>query len=661
MTGPPGNRHRQGCVAESEWDRKNMKLVRALHILSLTGLLVPSLAVPAAQTLSRRTLGMLPVRSTRYANGPTSFAVNPPGIYVSSLHGSDTNSGASPDAAIATLAEAYFLANNHTTNIYLQHGSVFHEPFHVPDNATVSAYGTGAKPIVDGTIVLTNAGFSRVAGESNTYAYPLSRSSLWSTNPVMGFACSNVLMIWETTADGTYRLGTRWDGNAGYGSTASVELNTGSFWYDTNDQVLYIHNLEDSDPAADGNGYAASMQTLALWGGTNFLVQDVEARYAYAYDQQGNEGYACDATGPGTYLRCKFHGGWNHVAGYAQNAGAWTTPLTWDSCDIYDGEESASASLCIVFNGGETNPPPVFIWTNCLVYQPSSEGSYTCVGFYCHGRFLDERIIACAVTNVSGYGGLQYVTAFSNNVYAYPSGPSDRGFFDFPYCPVVNCTFWNTNGDWFFYQGGLPTTTNAFVGCTFFNTPWHFTSQSPCFTNCLFVSGTTIMDLSSIDAGSSLVSVSNIFCGAAYVYNLSPTQTDEIAVSDYNDYYGNSNIAYYTNKIVTLAQWQALFPQFDSHSSSSNPDIVLTTPVIKDPAAEVNTPPSLEVVGISAADGFQFLLHSETGGVYWIQQSSDLASWAGTFSVTNLTGTLLLVQPYSSVDSQSFFRAMKLP
>jgi hypothetical protein len=510
------------------------------------------------------------------------------GIYVSAFNGSDMNNGASPSTPIATLARAYVLANNQPTNIFLRRGSVFHEPFHVPDNSIVSAYGSGPKPIVDGTIILTNASFSLAPGWTNTYQYPLSQSLLWSTNGIQAFACSNVLMVWETDSQGTWRQGNRWSENAGFGSTTNVENNPGSFWYDTNKQTLYIHTIGNNSPVIDGNTYAASIQTLAVWGGTNFWVQDVEARYAYAYDGQGNEGYACDATGYGTFYHCRFHGGWNHVAGYANNyGGGWPAPLTWNACDIYDGEQNASASLCIVFNGGITSPMPVFIWTNCLVWQPNTEGAYTTIGFYSHGNGEDERIVGCVVTNMPGYGGLGFCVSFHDNFWGYDTNAADNPYFDFPAVPCVmsNCVTYGYSG-----QGLYETYTfgpSALVSNIFVNVGFSLVNSTIAFTNNIDIAtrypatSRSMFDQSRLSTGH-WSSISNDFAGWGNYFNAS---TNGVVASDHNDFYDCTDLGWDGTKEATLSQWQAEFPM-EQHSTTNTVVNAPPPPPISDPAGD---------------------------------------------------------------------------
>ena len=514
-----------------------------------------------------------------------------PGIFVSSLTGSDSNPGTS-NAPIATLAHAFVLANDSPTNLWLQRGSVFHESFHVPDNSIVQAYGTGAKPIVDGTLPLTASGWTLVSG--NTWSYPLSRSLLLSTNPIDGFACSNVLMVWQTltgtTTNGVYRLGTRWDLNAGYpatpGSLANVEANTGSFYYDTNAQILYINPWAGHNPTSSGDTFAASYQTLAVWGGTNFSVSDLEGRYAYAYDSsQGNEGYACDATGYGTFYHCKFHGGWNHVAGYASNDnGHWPASLVWNSCDIYDGDSAAGSSLCIGFNGGTAVPN--FVFTNCLVYQPPTESSYSCAGFYNHtgnGATCTEQIIGCTVTNMGGFAGLENITVFSNNINAYPQLASDRAFGDLPAIQYNTILWWKNNWLVFNPSGGDANSTNGMVNCTTYDGVWVFDNQAMRITNCVTdeqgnSDGMSFSGL--VSTNQALISISNDFQNAWHAYSGLPGSNYVIA-ANHNNY---KNCSYGIDSSHNWGQWTNAFPWLDVNSTTNGTQHVLMPPVINDPA-----------------------------------------------------------------------------
>jgi hypothetical protein len=97
-----------------------------------------------------------------------------------------------------------------------------------------------------------------------------------------------------------------------------------------------------------------------------------------------------------------------------------------------------------------------------------------------------------------------------------------------------------------------------------------------------------------------------------------------------------------------------------TQSSATNGTLTLLLPdFTEDLTAMVYPPPTLTAVGISPTNGFQLWLDSETGGRYVIEESPDLSSWAPVQAVTNVTGTMLLTEPYSATNSRAFFRARK--
>jgi len=101
--------------------------------------------------------------------------LDPPGIYVDSVLGSDSNPGTETLPLQHLAAVTALLGGNSTvaTNIYLKRGSKFYESFVVPTNAFVCDYSIGVKPIITGVTNLNNAGFTLTAGKTNTYQLPL--------------------------------------------------------------------------------------------------------------------------------------------------------------------------------------------------------------------------------------------------------------------------------------------------------------------------------------------------------------------------------------------------------------------------------------------------------------------------------------------------------
>ena len=123
---------------------------------------------------------------------------------------------------------------------------------------------------------------------------------------------------------------------------------------------------------------------------------------------------------------------------------------------------------------------------------------------------------------------------------------------------------------------------------------------------------------------------------------------------------------------VTLTNWPAgrfIAEWYDpataaslgtSQATTHNGGLALVLPdYAEDLVAIVYPPPWLTPVGVSPTYGFQFQLDSETGGHYVIQRSFDLASWFPFLDLTNTTGTILLTDPSTGTNAESFFRASK--
>ncbi len=79
----------------------------------------------------------------------------------------------------------------------------------------------------------------------------------------------------------------------------------------------------------------------------------------------------------------------------------------------------------------------------------------------------------------------------------------------------------------------------------------------------------------------------------------------------------------------------------------------------EDLAAVLYPPPRLTPLAFSSTNAFPLRLDSETGGLYLIQRSFNLVSWAPYTNVTNTTGTIILTVPSGATNPVSFFRAFQ--
>jgi hypothetical protein len=98
-----------------------------------------------------------------------------------------------------------------------------------------------------------------------------------------------------------------------------------------------------------------------------------------------------------------------------------------------------------------------------------------------------------------------------------------------------------------------------------------------------------------------------------------------------------------------------------TRSATTNGILAIQLPdFTEDLVGLIYPPPVLTALGATGNNPFQFILTSETGGKYLIQQSSDLFNWMPFLTVTNSIGLQILSDPGATTNSRSFFRAQKL-
>ncbi len=96
-------------------------------------------------------------------------------FYVSSTSGSDSNSGTDSNAPLKTIARVHALQNNGTINagdvVLLKRGDEWYEKLRCKAGVTYSAYGTGAKPALLGSIKADNASQWVATDVTNVYKF----------------------------------------------------------------------------------------------------------------------------------------------------------------------------------------------------------------------------------------------------------------------------------------------------------------------------------------------------------------------------------------------------------------------------------------------------------------------------------------------------------
>jgi hypothetical protein len=131
----------------------------------------------------------------------------------------------------------------------------------------------------------------------------------------------------------------------------------------------------------------------------------------------------------------------------------------------------------------------------------------------------------------------------------------------------------------------------------------------------------------------------------------------------------NNNLLVLKGQSVTLTNWSRGIYIADWYNPSTGVRVgrtqstatnsVLTLPLpdfAEDLAGVIYPPPSLTALGVNPGGDFEVQLHSEAGGRYTLQQSSDFGSWADLQSITNGDGSSVLIAPFDSNTSARFFR-----
>jgi len=526
---------------------------------------------------------------------PAPFAVAllyPPGIYVDSVLGNDSNLGtqASPLQHLYAVTAALGANSTAATNIYLKRGSKFYESFVVPTNSFVSDYDAGEKPIISGVTNLANSLFSLTSGKTNTYQMPLIVPIETNTFPGTTVIQSNVLMVWESDQ----RMGVRWDQNASYNNNTntainSVDGNPNSFFYDVTNHVLYINPSTNGNPVTNGLVYEASIRTLALVGSSNCTVSNIIAEKAYAYNSAGNQGYSILGQFSGTFIDCVGRRGWNHIMGSAPYL-TYVGTNAWINCYGYDVESNITYNVAgVVFVAEAANAtnyvtmPACSVFSNCLaVATPGGLASavsteftsgfymhkvtnlsvqiYNCIASNCYYGF-DSQTNITVLTNcvaVNCFDGVEAIDAASDIVdhfYAYNCTNGVVGQSPLLKLTVNNSQFWQMANAGIY---GLAT-TNLYA------------------TNNIFAGTNNLAYGILLNPGTTPIwSWSNSFSGiyAAYIggmfTNLSGANT-----ADYNDYYGNTRIAGSMipspGYALSFANWQTMWPLADVHGTTLNP------------------------------------------------------------------------------------------
>lgn len=200
--------------------------------------------------------------------------------YVDSVNGSDSNPGTSPALAFQNITALPTITAGKT--VALADNSYWRQQLTInAANVTVTNYGSGALPILDGSDIIPNANFTKTAGYSNVY-------NTATTTFLMGGASAWVNM-WETGAPGDNATG-QFLANAT--SIASVDSTACSYYIPTmtssfmpTAEPMYIHSCDGSSPITNGYKYEfANRAAGLLMTGLAGNVSNIEGRKSAGND-----------------------------------------------------------------------------------------------------------------------------------------------------------------------------------------------------------------------------------------------------------------------------------------------------------------------------------------------------------------------------------------
>jgi hypothetical protein len=191
--------------------------------------------------------------------------------YVDSVFGNDGNSGKSPAQAFQTIAQLSVAGFGSGESVGLARGSHWRESLTLPGvNHTVEAYGSGARPILDGSDVIAGGSWIKTGGRTNVYEY---------TASVPTAGANNFFNVFENDIQCTW-----------YADLASLDAAvTLPGMYIANiatlTPTLYIHaSGVDKNPATNGKTYEASLRPYGIYGTDREFISGIQVMRGYQKD-----------------------------------------------------------------------------------------------------------------------------------------------------------------------------------------------------------------------------------------------------------------------------------------------------------------------------------------------------------------------------------------
>jgi hypothetical protein len=496
-------------------------------------------------------------------------------FFVDSVNGNDSNNGLTPATAFRSLSKVATAANG--TTIYLARESYWREELIFDNNSNMSfiAYGSGAKPVIDGSDIAPTGLFTADTTHTNTFRINWNLATNYPPNSPMRIS------VWENDIR-MKRVFSADDCNTTPGSFHVVgqESGSGNMSSLSNSTTYQIYVRPFSGGVA-GKVYDITKRLVCLSGGNNALVDGIHGKKAGINDGSIRVFYDSNVK------NCVAEHGTKH--------------------NFYI--QSGATSNCVAYKSGDPDCIPFiaftptrtgvdFTYDDCIAFRDLSDPTYsndTSGGWGSHGiggstivRRIDIR--NCEAYNFRGGIGSEAQTFVADNCYVercgsgiQPSAPISTNISD---CEVKDCAVGVAID---YSQGTIDISNSKFYGYLYgvFNGFTNRVNNEITITNCVFESGSAAKVAYGVYLGgfSQLTMFKNIFSNNLYSLQCSGGQDISLINNSQNVYWhptaqgafaGTPVGAGYIN--ASLAQWQSIATT-DLDSVFANPKFAIAAPV----------------------------------------------------------------------------------
>lgn len=467
--------------------------------------------------------------------------------YVDSVNGNDANDGRSEVTAFATIGALPELVAGQSVG--LARGSHWREQLTLPaNNILIGAYGSGARPILDGSDILSSGGWTDSAGRADANTNVYSRAIATASTGTKTW-----INIYEDDSNLAYVT-----------SLANCQSTAGSYYVSSHTSAtptVYIHPTGGGNPASNGKVYEVTTRLYGINADTRTGIRLTGITTRRNLHENGSTAVFTGAR----LTNCRFEDGSKHNVIYRENS-ILTDCVAENS--YYGGQ---GATLFVLNQTSPTGLPCQHIRCQAL----NTIGSTNVDGFYAHintsGEFGDQYFEDCDVVGCDdSYNFLQVGTVTLDNCRA--TGFLITGVQLYTDLIIRNgCQFKASSGSQraIYMLGGTGQTLdmddsyicvgNSSGGAIYVNGD----NATLNIDNCIIKGAGSLIYFPSTETGLVLNSHNNLFDTAARDYDLRGTSTIN---SDDNQFNGEAWVRIGVTEYNTLAAYQAASDQ-DANSA----------------------------------------------------------------------------------------------